>query len=54
MGFDLWRTLGVSPLAGLGAVIAGLVIAGLFALRVFWRNRAGEREGTGLSLHRGE
>ena len=51
MGFDLWKTLGVSPMAGMAAVIAGLVFAALFALRIFLRNRAGGREGSGLSLN---
>ena len=49
MGFDLWKMLGVSPVVGISAAVGGLALAVLFALRTFWRNRAGTREG-GLSL----
>jgi hypothetical protein len=41
--------LGVSPLVGIGAVVAGLVVAALFALRISRRDRAGARR-VGLSL----
>jgi hypothetical protein len=51
VGFDLWKMLGVSPVVGMGAALGGLALAVLFALRTFWRNRAGTREG-GLSLLR--
>lgn len=30
---DLWVTLGISPVAGIGAAFAGLVCAAAFALR---------------------
>jgi hypothetical protein len=50
VGFDLWRMLGVSPLVGIGAAAAGLVVAALFALRISRRNRAGARR-VGLSLN---
>ena len=43
MGFDLWNTLGVSPLAGMLAAAGGLVAAGLFGVHVFWRNRSASR-----------
>jgi hypothetical protein len=49
VGFDLWQMLGVSPVVGIGAAVAGLVVAALFALRIARRTRAGARRG-GLSL----
>ena len=49
MGFDLWTTLGVSPREGIAAALAGCVIAGLLALRVFRQNRSTSRR-PGLSL----
>ena len=30
---NLWATLGISPVVGLGAALTGLLLAGLFALR---------------------
>jgi hypothetical protein len=50
MGFDLWQTLGVSPQAGLVAVGAALVVAALWALRLFWSNRGGGRAARGMGL----
>ena len=53
MGFDLWKMLGVSPVVGMGAAAAALVIAVLFAVRTAVRNRASGRH-RGLSLNNGE
>ena len=53
MGFDLWKMLGVSPLAGMAGAAAGLVFAVLFAVRIALRNR-GARHGVGLSLNDGD
>ena len=50
MGFDLWNTLGVSPQAGILAAVGGLVVAGLFGVHVFWRNRSESGRLKGLSL----
>jgi hypothetical protein len=53
VGFDLWKMLGVSPVVGMGAAAAALVIAVLFAVRTAVRNRDGAR-GSGLSLNDGK
>ena len=37
---DLWATLGISPVAGIGVVIAGIVVAAALAARLFRRARA--------------
>ena len=53
MEFDLWKMLGVSPLAGMGAAAAALVFAVLYAVWMAVRNRGGESE-RGLSLRNGD
>lgn len=50
MGFDLWKMLGVSPVAGMSAATAALVFAVLFAVRTALRNRSKARR-VGLSLN---
>jgi len=50
MGFDLWKTLGVSPETGLVAIVAAVAVAGLWALRLFWSNRSASRGERGLGL----
>jgi hypothetical protein len=50
MGFNLWSALGVTPQAGVAVVLGGVFVAGLMALWIFWRNRAGPRESGDFSL----
>jgi hypothetical protein len=50
MGFNLWGALGVPPVAGIAIVIGGVVAAGLVALGISRRNRAGPRGSAGFSL----
>jgi hypothetical protein len=40
---NLWETLGVSPLAGIGIAVAGLIAAALFAARLLRRSDSPER-----------
>jgi hypothetical protein len=47
---DLWKMLGVSPLAGMIGAAAALVFAVLFAVRTALRNR-GDGRRSGLSLN---
>lgn len=53
MGFDLWSAVGVSPMTALAVAAGGLALAGLMALRIFWRDRAGAATGRGLGLQDG-
>jgi len=50
MGFDLWKTLGVSPQTGLVAVVAALAVAALWGLRLFWSHRDDGRAARGMGL----
>jgi hypothetical protein len=36
---DLWATLGISPVAGIGVAAAGIVGAAVLAVRLFQRSR---------------
>jgi len=46
---DLWATLGLSPAAGIGVVLAGLVAAFVLAGRLFRRSRRPRFVGVDLS-----
>ena len=51
MSFDLWGAVGVTPMTALAVAAGGLALAGLMALRIFWRDRrAGTATAQGLGL----
>jgi hypothetical protein len=49
---DLWATLGISPVAGIGVAGAGIVAAAVLAVRLFRRSRKPRWVGVDLG-HRG-
>ena len=50
MGFDLWDTLGITPATGLSVAAAGILFAGLLAMRMFVAERRSRSAARGLQL----